>query len=230
MGGTLCTKSVTPSRIQENFNVWDFKWVKKYQATLQAILYPKNFLYLFDRLTDEDMAVMDSLVSIVVSCIQLPQNVGGICPQEYRNSFWKLDVTLIWGALPQNVGWRHLLWAETSLHPDYPFKVQRYTCHHHTIVIATFTVTITSNMWFPIYRIASHMTTRFRSLVLEPPLEPSSWWCKIFLCWSDFSIGKETTPVSAEIYETGPSFLNFPHTPPFHWWLWLIVWDRKKDN
>merc|ERR1711972_36543 len=58
MGGTLCTKSVTPSRIQENFNVWDFK------------------------LTDEDMAVMDSL----------------------------------------NVGWRHLLWAETSMHPDYPFK------------------------------------------------------------------------------------------------------------
>jgi hypothetical protein len=22
-----------------------------------------------------------------------------------------------------NVGWRHLLWAETSMHPDYPFKV-----------------------------------------------------------------------------------------------------------
>ena len=21
-----------------------------------------------------------------------------------------------------NVGWRHLMWAETSLHPDYPFK------------------------------------------------------------------------------------------------------------
>ena len=62
MGGTLCTKSVTPSRIQENFNVWDFKWVQEYQATLQAILYPKNFLYLFHRLTDEDMAVMDSLV------------------------------------------------------------------------------------------------------------------------------------------------------------------------
>merc|ERR1711971_1525836 len=58
MGGTLCTKSVTPSRIEENFNVWDFK------------------------LTAEDMAVMDSL----------------------------------------NVGWRHLLWAETSMHPDYPFK------------------------------------------------------------------------------------------------------------
>jgi len=58
MGGTLATKSVTPSRIQENFNVWDFK------------------------LSAEDMAVIDSL----------------------------------------NVGWRHLLWAETSMHPDYPFK------------------------------------------------------------------------------------------------------------
>jgi hypothetical protein len=21
-----------------------------------------------------------------------------------------------------NVGWRHLVWAETSMHPDYPFK------------------------------------------------------------------------------------------------------------
>jgi hypothetical protein len=21
-----------------------------------------------------------------------------------------------------NVGWRHLIWAETSMHPDYPFK------------------------------------------------------------------------------------------------------------
>jgi hypothetical protein len=21
-----------------------------------------------------------------------------------------------------NVGWRHLMWAETSNHPDYPFK------------------------------------------------------------------------------------------------------------
>jgi hypothetical protein len=21
-----------------------------------------------------------------------------------------------------NVGWRHLLWAETSMHPDYPYK------------------------------------------------------------------------------------------------------------
>ena len=26
-GGTLCTKSVTPSRIQENFNVWNYMWV-----------------------------------------------------------------------------------------------------------------------------------------------------------------------------------------------------------
>ena len=24
-----------------------------------------------------------------------------------------------------NVGWRHLLWAECSMHPDYPFKVGR---------------------------------------------------------------------------------------------------------
>ena len=23
-----------------------------------------------------------------------------------------------------NVGWRHLMWAETSAHPDYPFKSQ----------------------------------------------------------------------------------------------------------
>ena len=23
----------------------------------------------------------------------------------------------------KNVGWRHLLWAECSMHPDYPFKV-----------------------------------------------------------------------------------------------------------
>jgi hypothetical protein len=21
-----------------------------------------------------------------------------------------------------NVGWRHLIWAETSMHPDYPYK------------------------------------------------------------------------------------------------------------
>ena len=21
-----------------------------------------------------------------------------------------------------NIGWRHLMWAETSMHPDYPFK------------------------------------------------------------------------------------------------------------
>ena len=99
-------------------------------------------------------------------------------------------------------------------------------CHlhrHHNLI------TITSNMWFPIYRIASLTTTRFRSLVLEPPLEPSSWWCNIFLCWSDFSIGKETTPVSAEIYETGPSFLNFPLTLPFDWWLWARKKVSKSD-
>lgn len=58
MGGVLVCKSVTPSRIQANFNVWDFA------------------------LTDQDMDEMTTL----------------------------------------NVGWRHLLWAETSNHPDYPFK------------------------------------------------------------------------------------------------------------
>ena len=44
-------------------------------------------------------------------------------------------------------------------------------CHlhrHHNLI------TITSNMWFPIYRIASHTTTRFRSLVLEQLLVQSS--------------------------------------------------------
>ena len=54
-------QSVTPSRIEENFKIWDFS------------------------LTPEDMAVFDKM----------------------------------------NVGWRHLLWAETSMHPDYPFKVDR---------------------------------------------------------------------------------------------------------
>lgn len=57
-GGTLVTKSVTPARIQANYQVWDFQ------------------------LSDEDMAFFDDL----------------------------------------NVGWRHLIWAETSGHPDYPFK------------------------------------------------------------------------------------------------------------
>jgi len=58
MGGAFVCKSVTPSRIQENFKIWDFE------------------------LSAEDMSVIDKL----------------------------------------NVGWRHLLWAETSMHPDYPFK------------------------------------------------------------------------------------------------------------
>ena len=58
MNGCLVTKSVTPSRIEGNFNVWDFK------------------------LSPEDMAIFNGM----------------------------------------NVGWRHLLWAETSMHKDYPFK------------------------------------------------------------------------------------------------------------
>jgi len=58
MEGTMVCKSVTPSRIEENFKIWDFS------------------------LSPEDMAVFDKM----------------------------------------NVGWRHLLWAETSMHPDYPFK------------------------------------------------------------------------------------------------------------
>ena len=52
-------QSVTPSRIEANFKIWDFE------------------------LTAEDMVVFDKM----------------------------------------NVGWRHLLWAECSMHPDYPFKV-----------------------------------------------------------------------------------------------------------
>jgi len=58
MGGAMVCKSVTPSRIEENFKIWDFV------------------------LSGEDMAAIDKL----------------------------------------NIGWRHLLWAETSMHPDYPFK------------------------------------------------------------------------------------------------------------
>ena len=58
MNGCLVAKSVTPQRIKENFNVWNFE------------------------LTHEDMRVFDSL----------------------------------------NVGWRHLLAPEVSVHKDYPFK------------------------------------------------------------------------------------------------------------
>ena len=58
MGGCMVAKSVTPSRIQSNFDIWDFQ------------------------LSPEDMKHFNDL----------------------------------------NVGWRHLIWAETSAHPDYPFK------------------------------------------------------------------------------------------------------------
>ena len=58
MGGCMVAKSVTPSRIQSNFDIWDFQ------------------------LSPQDMKHFDDL----------------------------------------NVGWRHLIWAETSAHPDYPFK------------------------------------------------------------------------------------------------------------
>merc|ERR1711868_59432 len=57
-GGTCVAKSVTPSRIEENYQIWDFE------------------------LDADDMAKFGEL----------------------------------------NVGWRHLVWAETSMHPDYPFK------------------------------------------------------------------------------------------------------------
>ena len=53
---------MTPSRIEENFKIWDFK------------------------LTDEDMKSFDEM----------------------------------------NVGWRHLIWAECSMHPDFPFKVEYF--------------------------------------------------------------------------------------------------------
>merc|ERR1711997_644988 len=58
MGGSMVCKSVTPSRVEANYQIWDFA------------------------LDADDMAAMDDL----------------------------------------NVGWRHLMWAETSMHPDYPFK------------------------------------------------------------------------------------------------------------
>ena len=66
MGGCCVAKSVTPSRIEQNYQIWDFE------------------------LDVEDMAKFGEL----------------------------------------NVGWRHLLWAETSMHPDYPFKVKllQMTC------------------------------------------------------------------------------------------------------
>ena len=31
-----------------------------------------------------------------------------------------------------NVGWRHLIWAECSMHPDFPFKVQLHTTKDRT--------------------------------------------------------------------------------------------------
>ena len=58
MGGSAVAKSVTPSRIKENYEIWDFA------------------------LTDEDMRKLSDL----------------------------------------NIGWRHLLWTETAIHDDYPFK------------------------------------------------------------------------------------------------------------
>jgi len=58
MGGSMVCKSVTPSRVEANYQIWDFA------------------------LDADDMRAIDDL----------------------------------------NVGWRHLMWAETSMHPDYPFK------------------------------------------------------------------------------------------------------------
>eukprot|EP01062_Namystynia_karyoxenos_P027614 TRINITY_DN21138_c0_g1_i1.p2 TRINITY_DN21138_c0_g1~~TRINITY_DN21138_c0_g1_i1.p2 ORF type:complete len:405 (+),score=170.18 TRINITY_DN21138_c0_g1_i1:79-1215(+) len=57
--GVSCVpKSITPSRVAENYKIWDFE------------------------LSRDDMDAIDAL----------------------------------------NIGWRHLLWEETALHPDYPFK------------------------------------------------------------------------------------------------------------
>jgi len=58
LGGSLVCKSVTPSRIIENYNIWDFA------------------------LSKEDLVALSDL----------------------------------------NIGWRHLIWAETSMHSDYPYK------------------------------------------------------------------------------------------------------------
>ena len=58
MGGSMLAKSVTPSRIEENYKIFDFS------------------------LTTDDMHVVDDL----------------------------------------NVGWRHIVFWESIMHPDYPFK------------------------------------------------------------------------------------------------------------
>ena len=63
MRGCCVAKSVTPSRIEGNYKIWDFE------------------------LSSDDMDSINDL----------------------------------------NVGWRHLMWAETSMHEDYPFKVN--TCY-----------------------------------------------------------------------------------------------------
>ena len=58
MGGSMLAKSVTPPRIEENYNIFDFV------------------------LSTEDMKIMDDL----------------------------------------NIGWRHLVFLESIMHPDFPFK------------------------------------------------------------------------------------------------------------
>ena len=58
MGGSMLAKSVTPSRIEENFKIFDFS------------------------LEEEDLKMIDDL----------------------------------------NIGWRHLVFLESTMHPDYPFK------------------------------------------------------------------------------------------------------------
>ena len=58
MGGSMLAKSVTPSRIEENYSIFDFS------------------------LKTEDMKLIDDL----------------------------------------NIGWRHIVFLESIMHPDYPFK------------------------------------------------------------------------------------------------------------
>ena len=69
----------------------------------------------------------------------------------------EVDMALI---TKMNVGWRHLLWAETSMHPDYPFKVSPAPPRRASLPSCC--------------RTACRLTTSCRSPGRAPPLGPSN--------------------------------------------------------